>query len=167
MNSNSDVSTVLSGPSTSAASWDLRHPGLIMTGSNGEEIHEFTGMWPLKPDADLVGLTYGLSREAPYWGGPGRTFSEATTALGLIRSAYPKVSCLWRNSPRPSFPIASPPGLQTLPSVCNARPILSAFRQWSRWAPSLAASLRSVHSEKLIGTKCRICGAALSGALGR
>ena len=70
-----------------AGAWDLRHPGLIMTGANGEVIHEFTGMWPLKPDADLVGLTYGLSREAPYWGGPGRTFSEATTALGLIRAA--------------------------------------------------------------------------------
>ena len=71
----------------SAASWDLRHPGLIMTGSNGEEIHEFTGMWPLKPDADLVAITDGLSREPPYWGGPGKTFSEATTMLGLIRTA--------------------------------------------------------------------------------
>ena len=28
-----------------------------------------------------------LSREAPFWAGPGRTFSEATTALGLIRAA--------------------------------------------------------------------------------
>jgi len=72
---------------TSAASWDLRHPGLIMRGSNGEEIHEFTGMWPLKPDADLVAITNGLSREPPYWAGPLRTFSEATTALGLIRTA--------------------------------------------------------------------------------
>ena len=36
--------------------WDLRHPGCIMRGANGEEIHEFLGMWPLKPDADLVGL---------------------------------------------------------------------------------------------------------------
>ena len=45
-----------SGPSTSPASWDLRHPGLIM--KDGErEVHEFTGMWPLKPDADLVGAT--------------------------------------------------------------------------------------------------------------
>jgi hypothetical protein len=71
----------------SAASWDLRHPGLIMTGSNGAEVHEFTGMWPLKPDADLMAFTNGLSREAPFWAGPGRTFSEATTALGLIRTA--------------------------------------------------------------------------------
>ena len=28
-----------------------------------------------------------LSREAPFWGGPGKTFSEATTHLGLIRTA--------------------------------------------------------------------------------
>ena len=54
---------------------------------NGEEIHEFLGMWPLKPDADLVGLANALSREAPFWGGPGKTFSEATTHLGLIRTA--------------------------------------------------------------------------------
>jgi hypothetical protein len=79
--------TAQSAPATSAASWDLRHPGLIMTGSNGEEIHEFTGMWPLKPDADLVAITDGLSREPPYWAGPLKTFSEATTALGLIRTA--------------------------------------------------------------------------------
>ena len=58
-----------------------------MRGSNGEEMHEFTGMWPLKPDADLVGLRDTLSREAPFWGGPGKTFSEATTMLGLIRTA--------------------------------------------------------------------------------
>ena len=51
-----DTSTGQAGPSTSAASWDLRHPGLIM--KDGErEVHEFTGMWPLKPDADLVTFT--------------------------------------------------------------------------------------------------------------
>ena len=76
-----------SAPSTSGASWDLRHPGLIMTGSKGEEIHEFTGMWPLKPDANLTAATHALSREQPYWGGPGNTFAEATTQLGLIRTA--------------------------------------------------------------------------------
>ena len=79
--------TEQSGPTTSAASWDLRHPGLVMKGANGEEIHEFTGMWPLKPDADLVDMENALSREAPFWGGPGKTFSEATTMLGLIRTA--------------------------------------------------------------------------------
>jgi hypothetical protein len=87
MLSKHDTSTGQAGPSTSAASWDLRHPGAIMKGSNGAEIHEFLGMWPLKPDADLVGLRDALSREAPFWGGPGKTFSEATTMLGLIRTA--------------------------------------------------------------------------------
>ena len=72
---------------TTAGAWDLRHPGCVMRGANGEEIHEFLGMWPLKPDADLVGLANALSREAPFWGGPGKTFSEATTHLGLIRTA--------------------------------------------------------------------------------
>ena len=71
----------------SAGSWDLRHPGLVMKGANGEEIHEFTGMWPLKPDADLVEMQNALTREAPFWAGPGRTFAEATTHLGLIRTA--------------------------------------------------------------------------------
>jgi hypothetical protein len=75
------------GQAASAGAWDLRHPGLIIKGSNGEEVHEFTGMWPLKPDADLVAVTNGLSREPPFWAGPLRTFSEATTALGLIRTA--------------------------------------------------------------------------------
>jgi uncharacterized protein (DUF433 family) len=43
-------------------------------------------MWPLKPDADLV---FGLNTLAlpEFWGGPLSTFSEATTALGLIRGA--------------------------------------------------------------------------------
>ncbi len=58
---------------TSAGAWDLRHPGLVMKGANGEEIHEFTGMWPLKPDADLVEMQNALTREAPFWAGPGRT----------------------------------------------------------------------------------------------
>jgi hypothetical protein len=75
-------------PGTTSSQWDLRNPGLIMTGSNGEAIHEFTGMWPLKPDADLVEMENALSREGPpFWGGPGNTFSEATTMLGLIRTA--------------------------------------------------------------------------------
>ena len=87
--------TAQSAPAASGAAWDLRHPGLIMTGANGEEIHEFTGMWPLKPDADLVVMTDGLSREAPYWGGPGRTFSEATTAASARSPGAPMASS-WR-----------------------------------------------------------------------
>ena len=74
-----------SAPTTSAASWDLRHPGLIM--KDGEaEVHEFMGTWPLKPDADLVEFTNTLAfRE--FWNPPVMTFSEATTLLGLIRAA--------------------------------------------------------------------------------
>jgi hypothetical protein len=87
MNKEKNNSALQSGATTSAGAWDLRHPGLIMKGSNGEEIHEFMGMWPLKPDADLVDLANTLSREAPFWGGPGKTFAEATTMLGLIRTA--------------------------------------------------------------------------------
>jgi hypothetical protein len=66
-------------------SWDLRHPGLIM--KDGErEVHEFMGMWPLRPDADLVKFTNTLAfRE--FWNPPQMTFSEATTLLGLIRAA--------------------------------------------------------------------------------
>jgi hypothetical protein len=87
MTTKNDALSKQSGPTTSAASWDLRHPGLIVKGANGEEVHEFTGMWPLKPDADLVDMQNTLSREAPFWGGPGKTFSDATTHLGLIRTA--------------------------------------------------------------------------------
>ena len=77
--------TTQSEATKSAASWDLRNPGLLMKDGAGE-VHEFTGMWPLKPDADLV---FGLNTLAfpEFWGGPLSTFSEATTALGLIRGA--------------------------------------------------------------------------------
>ena len=69
----------------SAASWDLRHPGLIMKDGNGE-VHEFTGMWPLKPDADLVALTKAVA-PGGFVEPPGASFSELTTQLGLIRTA--------------------------------------------------------------------------------
>ena len=67
--------------------WGLRNPGLVMATSGNNEVKEFTGMWRLQPDADLVKFTETLSREVPIWGGPGKTFSEATTMLGLIRTA--------------------------------------------------------------------------------
>ena len=77
--------TTQSDATKSAASWDLRHPGLLMKDGAGE-VHEFTGMWPLKPDADLVFALNTLAL-TEFWGGPLSTFSEATTALGLIRGA--------------------------------------------------------------------------------
>jgi hypothetical protein len=79
------AATTRSGPQASAAAWDLRHPGLVMKDGIGE-VHEFMGMWPLKPDADLVKFTHTLAfRE--FWNPPQMTFSEATTLLGLIRAA--------------------------------------------------------------------------------
>ncbi len=67
------------------STYDLRHPGLVMKDGNGE-VHEFTGMWPLRPDADLVLFTNGLAYHE-YWTPPGYSFTQATTALGLIRTA--------------------------------------------------------------------------------
>ena len=86
--------------STSAASWDLRHPGCIMRGANGEEIHEFLGMWPLKPDADLEGLANALSREAPSSlcrnrfqpGGPSLSGSDMTVCRTFSYRNRKKVS---------------------------------------------------------------------------
>ena len=74
-----------SNVSTSAGRYDLRHPGLIMKDGD-REVHEFTGMWPLKPNADLVHLTKSLAYRE-YWTQPGGSFAEATTSLGLIRGA--------------------------------------------------------------------------------
>ena len=70
---------------TSAGAWDLRYPGLIMKDGNGE-VHEFMGMWPLKPDADLVESTNTLAF-SDFWDPPELSFSKATTLLGLIRTA--------------------------------------------------------------------------------
>ncbi len=77
--------TTESEPSTSTGAYDLRHPGLIMKDGNGE-VHEFIGMWPLKPDADLVSATNALAF-SEYWDPPTMSFSKATTMLGLIRAA--------------------------------------------------------------------------------
>ena len=77
----------LSGPATGAGGWGLRYPGLVMGKGGRNEVKEFIGMWGLQPNADLVAFTDTLSREVPVWGGPGKTFSEATTMLGLIRTA--------------------------------------------------------------------------------
>jgi len=70
------------GPNTT---YDLRDLGLVMKDGNGE-VHEFNGMWPLKPDADFVEFTNALAYPE-YWTPPGHSFTEATTSLGLIRTA--------------------------------------------------------------------------------
>jgi hypothetical protein len=73
------------GASKNTGAYDLRHPGLIMKDGD-REVHEFTGMWPLKPDANLVEFTNTLAF-SEYWEPPTLTFSKATTMLGLIRTA--------------------------------------------------------------------------------
>jgi len=74
-----------SAPSKNVGAYDLRHPGLIMKDSD-REVHEFMGMWPLKPDADLVELTNTLAF-SEFWDPPTLSFAKATTLLGLIRAA--------------------------------------------------------------------------------
>ncbi|MBV9171269.1 MAG: hypothetical protein JOZ81_14420 [Chloroflexi bacterium] len=72
--------------STSAEAWGLRHPGLVMGNGDSNEVKEFTGMWRLKPDADLVAFTRALAPGG--WPNPaGESFSHMTTLLGLIRTA--------------------------------------------------------------------------------
>jgi hypothetical protein len=75
-----------SGPSTSASAWGLRYPGLLMGKGSKNEVMEFTGMWALKPDADLVALTKALA-PGGWINPPGETFSAQMTKLGLIRTA--------------------------------------------------------------------------------
>ncbi|MBV9353984.1 MAG: hypothetical protein JO023_00515 [Chloroflexi bacterium] len=86
MNREQEISAEQSRPITSAGAWGLRNPGLAMASGGQNEVKEFTGMWPLKPDADLVAFTKAL---AP--GGwpdpPGQSFSVMMTKLALIRTA--------------------------------------------------------------------------------
>ncbi len=78
--------TAKSGPSTSADAWGLRHPGLVMRAGGKNEVKEFTGMWRLKPDVDLVAFTKVLA-PGGWINPPGASFSAMTTMLGLIRTA--------------------------------------------------------------------------------
>jgi uncharacterized protein (DUF433 family) len=50
------------------------------------EVKEFTGMWRLKPDADLVAFTKTLA-PGGWINPPGESFSTMTTKLGLVRGA--------------------------------------------------------------------------------
>lgn len=77
------------GPSTaltSSAAWGLRHRGSVMRADGKNEVKEFTGMWRLKPDADLVEFTKVLA-PGGWPNPPGQSFSVMTTKLGLIRTA--------------------------------------------------------------------------------
>ena len=46
----------VAGPSSSGDAWGMRYPGLTMQTTGRNTVKEFTGMWPLKPDADLEAL---------------------------------------------------------------------------------------------------------------
>ena len=73
------------GPRKPSNGWSFRHPAMTMNKGGRNEVKEFTGMWPLKPDADLKAFTTTLAPGG--WNPPELTFSEATTMLGLIRTA--------------------------------------------------------------------------------
>ena len=75
-----------SSPTTTAGAWGLRYPGLVMGKGGKNEVKEFTGMWRLKPDADLVAFTKALA-PGGWINPPGESFSVMTTKLGLIRTA--------------------------------------------------------------------------------
>ena len=75
--------TEQTGPNTSAGAWGLRYPGLVMSTGGKNEVKEFTGMWRLKPDADLVAFTNALSREVRSGADLAGSFSETTTMLWL------------------------------------------------------------------------------------
>ena len=80
------MSTIEHGPTTSSGTWGLRYPGLLMHTDDGNQVSEFTGMWPLKPDADLVAITKHLA-PGGWVDPPGADFTAQTTKLGLIRTA--------------------------------------------------------------------------------
>jgi len=76
----------VAGPSSSGGAWGMRYPGLTMQTAGRNTVKEFTGMWPLKPDADLEALQAALVPDGT-WTPPDTNFAESTTALGLIRTA--------------------------------------------------------------------------------
>jgi hypothetical protein len=86
MTGKNESSMKQAGPTTTAGAWGLRYPGLVMSKGSKNEVKEFTGMWALKPDADLVRFTKALA-PGGWINPPGESFSRMTTKLGLIRTA--------------------------------------------------------------------------------
>jgi hypothetical protein len=81
-----DTLAAHSEPGTTSSAWGLRYPGLVMGAGGTNEVKEFTGMWAMKPDADLVKFTKALA-PGGWLNPPGESFSVMTTKLGLIRTA--------------------------------------------------------------------------------
>jgi hypothetical protein len=81
-----DTSTTQAGPTTTGGAWGLRYPGLGMGKGGTNQVQEFTGMWALKPDADLVKFTKVLA-PGGWPNPPGESFAPNMTKLGLIRTA--------------------------------------------------------------------------------
>jgi hypothetical protein len=75
----------IAGPDAGGGAWSMRYPGLTMSTTGRNTVKEFTGMWPLKPDADLEALEAALLPGG--WTPVEGCFTEATTSLGLIRTA--------------------------------------------------------------------------------
>ena len=65
--------------------WGMRYPGFVMKSTGQNQVQEFTGMWPLRADADMTELTTTLTPGG--WEPADMTFTQATTKLGLIRTA--------------------------------------------------------------------------------
>ena len=61
MNQEQQISAEQSGPSTTAGAWGMRNTGLIMGDPSKNYVKEFTGIWALKPNADLVAFTKALA----------------------------------------------------------------------------------------------------------
>ena len=76
----------MSASNMSASAWGLRYPGLAVSAGGKNAVIEFTGMWRLKPNTDLVAFTKVLT-PGGWPNPPGETFSENMTKLGLIRTA--------------------------------------------------------------------------------
>jgi hypothetical protein len=66
--------------------WNVRSAGLSMRTTGRNDVKEFTGMWPLKADADLEVLQQVLVSDGT-WMPSDTNFEKSTTALGLIRTA--------------------------------------------------------------------------------
>jgi len=74
------------GPRTGTCAWGLRSAGSSLGESGKRQVKEFTGMWRLEPDTDLVAFAEVLA-PGGWVNPPGESSSVMTTLLGLIPTA--------------------------------------------------------------------------------